>query len=69
MTYLPQGSGFALSLCPGVENSPFQKNSLGLCPGRMVRLGIDLYITLSDFCSACENKYHVMKTLSIWLKA
>ena len=35
---------FALSLCPGVENPPFQKNSSGVCPGaggRMARLGID----------------------------
>ena len=24
-------------------------------------------ITLSDFSSACENKYHVMKTSSVWL--
>ena len=30
--FLPQRSGFALALCPGVGNSPFQKNSPGVCP-------------------------------------
>ena len=31
--FCPRGRGFALSLCPGVANSPFQKNSPGVGPG------------------------------------
>ena len=40
--FLPQGSGFALSLCPGDGEFALLKNSsLGLPGGEMVRLSID----------------------------
>ena len=47
MIFLPQGSGFRTFFVPGVGNSPFQRNSPGVCPGGGVGWsGLELTDTL-----------------------
>ena len=43
--FCPTGRGFALSLSPGVGNSPFTKSSLGICLGGWS--GLELTDTLT----------------------
>ena len=40
--------GFWTLFCPRVGNSPIKKIARGFCPGGMVRLGIDWYITVNN---------------------
>ena len=59
--YLPQGLRFR-TLCPGVENSPFQKNSLGFAQGMVGLGGGDWYISQVKYILL----YIINKSIQNW---
>ena len=73
--FLSQGGGSALSLCLGGGEFAFSKNSPGVPPRGMVRLGIDWYISPVD--SKCRYRegntkpysIHFSNVLQVWEEA